>query len=147
MVDVLHRPPRDRDECSRRHLGSRFEHRHGRVSDGGAMWTYRGTADISYGKDAHPDDYTYWAPEVIWLGHLSHVSQLRARIFTDWNHPREIVHLTSKDGVKWNTIGTVDLNSDRAIDACVIQLTNGTWRMWYKTNAPRNRFLTRTART
>ena len=34
-------------------------------SDGGATWTYRGTADISYGKDAHPNDYTYWAPEVI----------------------------------------------------------------------------------
>ena len=36
-------------------------------ADGGATWTYRGTADIGYGKDAHPDDYTYWAPEVIWF--------------------------------------------------------------------------------
>jgi hypothetical protein len=53
-------------------------------------------------------------------------------IFNDWNHPREIVHLTSKDGVKWDTIGPVDLQSDRVIDACVIQLPDGTWRMWYK---------------
>src|SRR5262252_5961291 len=36
-------------------------------SDGGATWTYRGTADITCGKDKHPDDFTYWAPEVIWV--------------------------------------------------------------------------------
>ena len=35
-------------------------------SDGGATWTYRGPAAISYGKDTHPNDFTYWAPEVIW---------------------------------------------------------------------------------
>jgi hypothetical protein len=53
-------------------------------------------------------------------------------IFTDWNHPREIVHLTSKDGLKWDTVGKLDLKSERVIDACVIQLPNGSWRMWYK---------------
>jgi hypothetical protein len=26
----------------------------------------------------------------------------------------------------------LDLKSDRVIDACVIQLANGAWRMWYK---------------
>ena len=102
-------------------------------SDGGATWTYRGTADISYGKDAHPNDYTYWAPEVIWHNGLYHMFlSYVPGIFTDWNHPREIVHLTSKDGVKWDTVGPVDLQSDRVIDACVIQLADGTWRMWYK---------------
>ena len=102
-------------------------------SDGGATWTYRGTADISYGKDAHPNDYTYWAPEVIWFEGTYHMYlSYVPGIFTDWNHPREIVHLTSKDGVKWDTVGKVDLHSERTIDACVIQLTNGTWRMWYK---------------
>ena len=53
-------------------------------------------------------------------------------IFTDWNHPREIVYLTSRDGVKWDTVGPVDLKSDRVIDACIIRLADGTWRMWYK---------------
>ena len=100
-------------------------------SDGGATWTYRGTADISYGKDR--GDYTYWAPEVIWANNayqmfLSYVPG----IFNNWNHPREIVHLTSKDGVKWETVGPVDLKSDRVIDACVMQVPGGTWRMWYK---------------
>ncbi len=102
-------------------------------SDGGATWTYRGTADISYGKDAHPNDYTYWAPEVIWHDGTYHMYlSYVPGIFTDWNHPREIVHLTSKNAVKWDAVGKIDLHSDRTIDACVIQLANGTWRMWYK---------------
>jgi hypothetical protein len=102
-------------------------------SDGGATWTYRGPADISYGKDAHPNDFTYWAPEVIWVEGTYHMFlTFVPGVFTDWNHPREIVHLTSTDGVKWDTIGPVDLKSDRVIDACVIQLPGGRWRMWYK---------------
>ena len=102
-------------------------------SDGGATWTYRGIADIRYGKDTHPNDYTYWAPEVIWHNGTYHMFlSFVPGIFNDWNHPREIVHLTSKGGVKWETAGPVDLKSDRVIDACVIQLPDGAWRMWYK---------------
>jgi hypothetical protein len=102
-------------------------------SDGGATWTYKGTADISYGKDRHPNDYTYWAPEVIWANGAYHMFlSYVPGIFNDWNHPREIVHLTSTDGVKWQTIGPVDLKSDRVIDACVMQVPGGGWRMWYK---------------
>ena len=101
--------------------------------DGGATWTYRGIADIRYGKETHPDDFTYWAPEVIWHGGNYHMFlSYVPGVFTNWDHPREIVHLTSKDGIKWDTIGQVDLKSDRVIDACVIQLPSGTWRMWYK---------------
>src|SRR6185503_14746053 len=63
-------------------------------SDGGATWTYRGTADINYGKAEHPDDYTYWAPEVIWHDGTYHMYlSYVPGIFTNWNHPREIVHL------------------------------------------------------
>jgi hypothetical protein len=102
-------------------------------SSDGATWTYKGTADISYGKDAHPTDYTYWAPEVIWHDGTYHMYlSFVPGIFADWNHPREIVHLTSRNGLKWDTVGPVDLKSDKVIDACVIQLPNGTWRMWYK---------------
>ncbi len=101
--------------------------------DNGATWKYIGTADITYGQDQHPTDYTYWAPEVIWAGgryhmYLSYVPG----IFTDWNHPREIVHLTSTDGIKWTTVARVDLKSNKVIDPCVIQLPDGTWRMFYK---------------
>ena len=102
-------------------------------TDGGATWSYRGTADIPYGKDEHPNDYTYWAPEVIWANdsYQMFVSYVPG-IFNDWNHPRQIVHLTSHDGIKWDTIGPVDLKSDKVIDRCVMQVPGRAWRMWYK---------------
>jgi hypothetical protein len=84
-------------------------------SDGGATWVYRGIAGISYGKDTHPDDYTYGAPEVIWFKGTYHMYlSYVPGIFTDWNHPREIVHLTSNDGVKWDTVSKLDLGSQTA---------------------------------
>jgi hypothetical protein len=102
-------------------------------SDGGATWTYRGEAQIAYGKDTHPDDSTYWAPEVIWFEDVYHMYlTFVPGIFNDWNHPRQIVHLTSKDGVKWDTVAPLDLKSDRVIDPCVMQTPGGVWRMWYK---------------
>jgi hypothetical protein len=101
--------------------------------DGGATWSYRGEAKITYGQDTHPDDYTYWAPEVIWFQGTYHMYLTYVPgIFTDWNHPRQIVHLTSRDGVKWETVSPLDLKSDRVIDPCVMQLPGGIWRMWYK---------------
>jgi len=59
-------------------------------------------------------------------------------IFNDWNHPREIVHLTSKDGIKWDTVGKLDLKSNKVIDPCVIQLPDSNWRMFYKDEASTN---------
>jgi len=56
-------------------------------------------------------------------------------IFSDWNHPREIAHLTSTNGIKWETVGKIDLKSNKVIDACVIQLPDGTWRMFFKDEA------------
>ncbi len=104
--------------------------------DGGATWNYIGTADITYGQDQYPTNYTYWAPEVIWVKGQYHMFlAFVPGIFNDWNHPREIGHLTSKDGIKWTTVGKVDLQSNKVIDPCVIQLPDGTWRMFYKDEA------------
>ena len=100
-------------------------------SDGGATWTYKGTADIDYTGGL--SEYTYWAPEVIYHDGTYHMYlSFVPGIFPDWNHPRDIIHLTSKDLFKWKFESVLDLKSDRVIDACVIQLSNGTWRMWYK---------------
>jgi hypothetical protein len=104
--------------------------------DNGATWKYIGTADITYGQDEHPADYTYWAPDVIWVKDSYHMFLAYVPgIFSNWNHPREIVHLTSKDGLKWDTIGKVDLKSGKVIDPCLIQIPNGDWRMFYKDEA------------
>jgi hypothetical protein len=98
-------------------------------SDGGATWKYRGTAQIDYGKD----DYTYWAPEVLYHDGVYHMYlSIVPGIFSNWNAPRQIIHLTSKDLLKWKFESELKLASDRVIDACVIQIPGGTWRLWYK---------------
>ena len=52
-------------------------------------------------------------------------------VFTDWNHPRNIVHLTSPDLKKWRYESTLPLATDKVIDPCVLRLPDGTWRLWY----------------
>lgn len=98
--------------------------------DGGRTWTYRGEAKIPYGQD----DYTHWAPELITdeagLHHM--YLTIVPGTFTDWNHAREIIHLTSKNLVDWTFVNKLDLGSDRVIDADIVKLPTGGWRMWFK---------------
>jgi Glycosyl hydrolases family 43 len=98
------------------------------TSKDGVNWTYRDTCDIQYCLT----DYTHWAPEVIenqgiYHMYLSYVPG----VFKDWNHPRYIVHLTSKNGINWHFESKLTLSSERCIDACVFRLPNGNWRMFY----------------
>ena len=96
--------------------------------DGGATWTYRCDVNIDYKKG----EDTYWAPEVIEHAGTYHMYLTYVPgIFSDWNHPRNILHLTSKNLIDWKYQSTLKLSSDRVIDACVMQLPDGTWRMWY----------------
>lgn len=97
--------------------------------DQGRTWTYQGTAEIPYGKP----DYSHWAPEIFTHNGTHHMYlSIVPGTFPDWNAPREIIHLTSKDLKQWKYESTLNLGSDRVIDACVIQLPNGKFRMWYK---------------
>jgi len=103
-------------------------------ADGGATWSYRGMADIRYGKG----ELTHWAPEVIYHEGLYHMYlTLVPGIFTDWNHPRDILHLTSGNLITWKYESTLKLSSDRVIDACVTRLADGTWRLWYNNERDR----------
>ena len=96
--------------------------------DGGATWTYRGTADIQFGTN----DTTFWAPEVIDQDGVYHMYvTVVSGIFRDWQHPRDIVHLTSTNLLQWKYESTIKLASDRVIDPCALQLPDGSWRMWY----------------
>ena len=96
--------------------------------DGGATWQYRSTCDIPLKSK----DDTHWAPEVIWYEGTYHMYLTYVPgIFRDWNHPREIIHLTSEDMIQWNNESTLDLATNKVIDACVFQLPDGNWRMWY----------------
>lgn len=101
-------------------------------SDGGAHWKYVSEADIPLPQP----DYTLWAPEVIYTGGLYHMFlTVVPGTFTDWNHPRHILHLTSHDLLHWKPLANANLESERTIDACVFRLPTGDWRLWYKNEA------------
>jgi hypothetical protein len=98
-------------------------------SKDGAHWTYRGVADITYGED----DYSYWAPDVIYNEGIYHMYlTFVPGIHEDWGRKRDIIHLTSADLLKWDFQSRLALTSDRVIDAAVFRVPDGTWRMWYK---------------
>jgi sucrose-6-phosphate hydrolase SacC (GH32 family) len=98
-------------------------------SKDGRTWKYKDTANINYRPDS---GYTFWAPDIteekgIYHMYLTYVPG----IFTDWNHPRHIIHLTSKDLLNWKYESTLKLANDKVIDACIFKLPDGTWRLWY----------------
>ena len=98
-------------------------------SKDGSSWKYVDTANINYRPDA---DYTHWAPEVFENEGLYHMYLTYVPgIFNDWNHPRNIIHLTSKDLLNWKYEATLKLANDKVIDPCVYHLPDGTWRLWY----------------
>ncbi|NLE32185.1 MAG: family 43 glycosylhydrolase [Bacteroidales bacterium] len=99
------------------------------VSHDGANWTYLDTCDINYRPT---EAYTHWAPDVVYHKGLYHMYLTYVPgVFTDWRHPRDIVHLTSGDLLHWNYESTLKLASDRVIDASVFRLPDGNWRMYY----------------
>ncbi|MEU6247962.1 glycosyl hydrolase [Glycomyces sp. NPDC047010] len=98
--------------------------------DGGATWVYRGTAQglaTGWGRD------TYWAPEVVDDGERFHmyVSVIEG-VPTRWGADARIRHYTSTDLARWTFESTLDLDSRHVIDACVVPLPSGGWRMWFK---------------
>jgi hypothetical protein len=82
------------------------------------------------------EDYTHWAPEVIGSDGIYHMFLTYVPgIFSDWNHPRWIIHLTSRNLINWDFESKLSLSSDRCIDACVFRLPGGGWRMYYNNEA------------
>jgi beta-xylosidase len=98
-------------------------------SKDGARWTYRDTADIAYRPQ---EGYTHWAPEVLEHNGVYHMYLTYVPgVFSNWQHPRFIVHLTSANLLQWKYESTLNLVNDKVIDACVAPLPQGGWRMWY----------------
>ena len=99
-------------------------------ADDGATWTYIGLAAVNDGSGLA--ETTQWAPEVIAVGSTYHMFLTEVPgVFSDWNHPRTIVHLLSSDLRHWSHPTPLKLASDRVIDACVLRLPDGVWRLWY----------------
>ena len=96
--------------------------------DGGATWKYQRTAQIDLGVE----DDSHWAPDVLFHDGQYHMFlSFVPGMHEDWSGTRHIHHLTSPDLVPWQDQGRLPLASDRVIDASVLQLADGTWRMWY----------------
>ncbi len=103
-------------------------------SDQGITWKRHSQATISgLPPEYQIDDPTHWAPEVVrgpegvYHMYLTFVPG----VFDSWTHPRNILHLTSSDLESWSYQSTLPLVNDQVIDACVLQLEDGSWRMWY----------------
>lgn len=112
-------------------------------SNDGVHWRYLGTVDfpqdIPYAGDPHKlaegslePLATYWAPAVIaHAGRYHMYLTVVPGVFSDWNHPRTIIHLSSDDLIQWHYESTLPLANNKVIDPCVLRLADGTWRMWY----------------
>jgi len=101
--------------------------------DGGGSWKYIGTAEIMLPAAFGKNSATFWAPDVIrgddgkWHMFLTVVPG----IFEDWQHPRDIVQLESRDLRKWKYLQKLKLSSDRVIDPSIMKLPGVGWRLWY----------------
>ncbi len=102
-------------------------------ADGGATWTYAGTAGITLPPAIGGTEPTLWAPEVRTAPDGRHHMFLTVvpGVFENWQHPRTIVHLTSADLREWKYVSALQLASDRVIDPCLCPLPGGGWRLWY----------------
>ncbi|WKL58369.1 glycoside hydrolase family 43 [Asticcacaulis sp. ZE23SCel15] len=97
------------------------------TSTDGLTWRYGGQAAIPQSCTGE----TLWAPEVFKDGDTWHMwLTVVPGVFTNWNHPRQIVHLTSSDLKTWDCGETLDLG-DKVIDASVIKIGDG-YRLWFK---------------
>ena len=98
-------------------------------SKDGRVWKYVDTCNINYRPDT---GYTHWAPDVIEHNGVYHMYLTYVPgTFKDWNHPRVIIHLTSKDLKNWNYQSTLKLVNEKVIDASVYKINDTLWRMWY----------------
>ena len=98
-------------------------------SSDGKTWKYFDTANINYRPDP---GYTFWAPDIIEHSGMYHMYLTYVPgVFDNWNHPRNIIHLTSTDLLNWKYESSLKLINDKVIDASVFRLPDGTWRLWY----------------
>lgn len=97
--------------------------------DNGKTWRYRGTLDLEFERGKN----TFWAPDVVLHDGVYHmfVSYIRG-VANHWSGKATMMHYTSENLWDWKCEGAVQLPKEDVIDATLIQMPNGVWRMWYK---------------
>jgi GH43 family beta-xylosidase len=101
--------------------------------DAGVTWRYIGEANVELPASFGGANATLWAPDLVRddMGIYHMFLTVVPGVFDDWNHPRSIVHLKSKDLRNWSDAQPVKLATDRAIDAGIVRLADGGWRLYY----------------
>jgi len=97
--------------------------------DNGQTWRYRGTLDLEFERGKN----TFWAPDVVLHNGVYHmfVTYIQG-VSNHWSGGAEMMHYTSKNLWDWQCEGAVKLPKKDVIDATLIELPDGNWRMWYK---------------
>jgi len=97
-------------------------------SENGVNWQYRADANIDYAVDKP----TWWAPDVFYgRGEYHMYLTVVPGIFDNWSHPRYIIHLTSQNLLDWQYQSRLSLNTEKVIDADVVQVSGGKYRLYY----------------
>lgn len=98
-------------------------------TDNGKSWRYRGALDLEFERGKN----TFWAPDVVLHNGKYHmfVSYIQG-VANHWSGIATMMHYTSENLWDWKYEGPVKLPKDNVIDATLIQLASGKWRMWYK---------------
>ena len=100
--------------------------------DNGKSWRYRGTLDLEFERGKN----TFWAPEIVLHNGTYHlfISYIKG-VANHWSGTATIMHYTSDNLWDWKHEGAAQLPKKDVIDATLIQLPDGAWRMWYKWNS------------
>ena len=104
----------------------------------GANWKYLGTAEFpDLPAECGGKDATLWAPDIVqgddgrWHMYLS----IQPGIAEKWGLPGFIAHLTSTDLRRWHYESRLSQLGTKCIDADLLKMPDGTWRMYYKAQA------------
>ncbi|MEO6730238.1 MAG: family 43 glycosylhydrolase [Ferruginibacter sp.] len=102
----------------------------------GANWKYAGTGNFNDLPDecGGKDSATLWAPDIVlgddgkWHMYLSVVPGIDVK----WGFPGFIAHLSSSNLRDWKYESRLTQLGTRVIDADILRMPDGMWRMYYK---------------
>jgi len=98
-------------------------------TDHGKSWTFKGYLDLEFENGMN----TFWAPDIIFHDGLYHMFVVYIKgVRNHWGGNMHIVHFTSKDLWDWKYDQSLQLSSDRVIDATIFKKPDGKFRLWYK---------------
>ncbi len=105
-------------------------------SSDGANWKYLGTANFNDlpAECGGKDSVTLWAPDIVlgddgkWHMYLSIVPGIDVK----WGLPGFIAHLSSTNLRDWKYESRLSQLGTRVIDADILRMPDGIWRMYYK---------------